>query len=322
MIGIKPDLVGNVEVFLITVIDKPQKINCLVTVQSFLGNKYDGILHSKRTLRVSDKVLDLSVPAVMGIINITPDSFYSGSRHQSVKSAEEQAEQMLSFGADILDIGGYSSRPGADEVSESEEIDRVQPVIEHLSKAFPEAIFSVDTFRSGVAEAAMRAGAHMINDISGGQLDEAMYDTVARWQCPYFLMHMKGTPQTMMNQTGYDDLLKEMISYFAERIVLLREKGVHDIIIDPGFGFSKNLRQSYYILRRLSALKVLGLPILSGISRKSMIYKKLGINSHEALNGTTVLNTISLIEGASILRVHDVKEAVEAVALYKETYCD
>ncbi|MEL7148842.1 MAG: dihydropteroate synthase, partial [Bacteroidota bacterium] len=172
-----------------------------------------------------------------------------------------------------------------------------------------------------VADAAMNVGAHMINDISGGQLDAKMYETVAKWQCPYFLMHMKGTPKTMMSQTDYDDLMKELLSYFAERIQHLHAMGIYDIIIDPGFGFSKDLRQNYYILKHLSALNVLGLPILSGISRKSMIYKKLGINSQEALNGTTVLNTISLIEGASILRVHDVKEAVEAVTLYKETYC-
>lgn len=276
----------------------------------------------RKTLNISGKIIDLSTPVVMGILNITPDSFYSGSRHSSVDSALQQAEQMLSDGATILDIGGYSSRPGADEVSLAEEIARVEPVVRSLATTFPEAILSVDTFRSELAEAAMNVGAHMINDISGGQLDDQMYDTVARWQCPYFLMHMKGTPKTMMTQTNYDDLLKEVISYFAERVQLLRDKGVHDIIIDPGFGFSKDLKQNYYILRRLSALKVLGLPILSGISRKSMIYKKLGINSQEALNGTTALNTISLIEGASILRVHDVKEAVEAVTLYKETYCD
>ena len=258
----------------------------------------------------------------MGILNTTPDSFYSGSRHSSLESALAQAEQMLTDGAAILDIGGYSSRPGADEVSEAEEIQRTEEVVRQIARSFPEAIISIDTFRSEVAKVALHVGAHIINDISGGQQDDQMYELVASWQCPYVLMHMRGTPQTMTNQTDYDDLLRDIISYFADRVSQLRLRGVHDIILDPGFGFAKDMDQNYYLLKHLSALNVLDLPILSGISRKSMIHKKLGINSQEALNGTTVLNTISLIEGASILRVHDVKEAVEAVKLYEETYCD
>lgn len=272
----------------------------------------------KKSLNVSGKLISLETPVVMGILNITPDSFYQNSRHQSIKEVLKESEKMLNDGATILDVGGYSSRPGADEVTMEEEISRVRPVVEALTENFPEAIISVDTFRSGVASIALEAGAHIINDISGGHADAKMYDLVAQWGCPYIVMHMRGTPQTMMKMNKYEDLLKEMINYFSEIIYLLKGKGVKDIIIDPGFGFAKNIEQNYYLLQNLGYLKVMGLPILAGISRKSMIYKKLGITSQEALNGTTVLNSFALMNGASILRVHDVKEAVETVRLYKE----
>ncbi len=272
----------------------------------------------KKSLNISGKVISLETPAVMGILNITPDSFYEKSRHHAIKDVLQESEKMISEGALILDIGGYSSRPGADEVSELEEIERVRPVIETISSEIPEAIISVDTFRSEVASVALNSGAHIVNDISGGQLDASMFDLIASWNCPYILMHMKGTPQSMMGLTDYDDLLKDVVTYFSDRVHQLRSKGVKDIVIDPGFGFSKNLEQNYQLLKNLEYLQVLDLPILAGISRKSMIYKKLGITSQEALNGTTVLNSFSLMKGASLLRVHDVKEAVETVKLYKE----
>jgi len=287
-----------------------------------LKNNYLQNLGIKESLNISGKVFSLKSPVVMGILNITPDSFYVGSRHGSTDSALNEAEKMLENGADMIDVGGYSSRPGAEEISEKEEISRIRSVVEALSKHFPEAIISIDTFRSAVASVAMNSGAHLINDISGGQADSKMFEEVAKWKCPYILMHMKGTPQSMMHFTDYQDMLSEIIHYFSERIQKLRMLGIGDVIIDPGFGFSKDIDQNYELLRNLDLLKVLEIPILSGISRKSMIYKKLGITSQEALNGTTVLNSVSLIKGASILRVHDVKEAVEAVKLYKEIYCD
>ncbi|MEL6561292.1 MAG: dihydropteroate synthase [Bacteroidota bacterium] len=272
----------------------------------------------KKSLNVSGKLISLETPVVMGILNITPDSFYQNSRYQSIKEVLKESEKMLIEGADILDIGGYSSRPGAHEVTIEEEISRVIPVVEAVTENFHNAIISVDTFRSEVANVALEAGAHIINDISGGRADAKMYDLIAKWACPYIVMHMKGTPQTMMQMTNYEDLLKEIITYFSEIAYLLRARGVKDIIIDPGFGFAKNMEQNYNLLQNLSHLQVLGLPILAGISRKSMIYKKLGITSQEALNGTTVLNSFALMNGASILRVHDVKEAVETVRLFKE----
>jgi dihydropteroate synthase len=223
---------------------------------------------------------------------------------------------MLTEGAAILDIGAYSSRPGATDISSQEETDRLLPVIEAIVKDYPEAVLSVDTFRASVAEAAIKAGAHIINDISGGQLDADMFATVAKLQVPYILMHMKGTPQTMVQQAHYTDVFTEVYDYFTERVQQLKAAGVHDIILDPGFGFAKTHEHSYELMSRLQDFRALGLPLLAGISRKRMIWQLTGITANEALNGTTVLTTIAITKGANILRVHDVKEAVEAVKLW------
>ncbi|QHS57833.1 dihydropteroate synthase [Mucilaginibacter sp. 14171R-50] len=253
----------------------------------------------------------------MGIINITPDSFYAGSRKTGKNDILQQAGKMLNDGATFLDIGAYSSRPGADDISVQEETDRLLPAIEAIVKNFPEAVISVDTFRAKVAEEAIKAGAHIINDISGGELDEDMFDTVARLQVPYVLMHMKGNPKTMQRLASYGDVFAEVYDYFVKKIYRLKQLGVHDIIIDPGFGFAKKPEHGYALMSRLQELERLQLPILAGISRKKMIYGLLGIAAEEALNGTTVLNTIALTKGANILRVHDVREAVEAIKIYE-----
>lgn len=276
----------------------------------------DTFFQKKETINAGGKLIDLNVPKVMGIINLTPDSFYAGSRKQGISDALEQAGKMLAEGADFLDIGAYSSRPGADDISIQEEIDRLLPVVEMITANHPEVILSVDTFRSTVAEAAIKAGAHIINDISGGQLDENMFATVARLQVPYILMHMKGTPQNMNQMAHYEDIFIEVLDYFSERYHLLKQLGVHDVIIDPGFGFAKMPDQSYTLMSRLQDFNILLLPILAGISRKRMVYSITGGTAEDALNGTTALNTIALTKGANILRVHDVKEAVEAVTIY------
>jgi dihydropteroate synthase len=252
----------------------------------------------------------------MGILNTTPDSFYEGSRAGSVANAVDRAGHMIAEGATILDIGGYSSRPGAADISEQEELDRVLPVIEVIIKNFPQAYVSIDTFRAGVARQAVERGACMVNDISGGSLDAQMFETVARLQVPYILMHMRGTPQTMKSQTDYGDILKEMVDYFQKKVYQLRQLDIKDIILDVGFGFAKTIEQNYFLLRNLEVFNILGLPVLAGLSRKSLIYKKLNIPVTGALNGTTVLNTLALSKGAAILRVHDVKEAVETVKLF------
>ncbi|MBS1501276.1 MAG: dihydropteroate synthase [Bacteroidetes bacterium] len=252
----------------------------------------------------------------MGIINLTPDSFYAGSRKPILADALQQAGKMLAEGADFLDIGAYSSRPGAEDISAEEELDRLLPVVELISANHPGAIISVDTFRSEIAEAAVAAGAHMINDISGGGLDDEMFATVARLQVPYILMHMKGTPQDMNQMAQYEDVFNEVLDYFAEKIHQLRQLGVNDVIIDPGFGFAKMHEHSYALMNRLQGFSILELPVLVGVSRKRMICKLLDQTAEGALNGTTALNTIALAKGASILRVHDVKEAVEAVKIF------
>ena len=277
----------------------------------------DTFFHKKVTLNAGGKLIDISSPKVMGIINITPDSFYAGSRKPGVDEALQQAEKMLAEGATFLDIGAYSSRPGAIDISTAEETDRLLPVVEAIASAFPDAIQSIDTFRAQVAEAAIKAGAHIINDISGGQLDEDMFAAVARLQVPYILMHMKGTPQNMNQLAQYDDVFTEVLDYFVSRYQQLKQLGVHDVIIDPGFGFAKKPEHGYALMNRLQEFDILGLPMLVGISRKKMIYGLLGGTAAEALNGTTVLNTISLMKGANILRVHDVKEAVEAVKIWE-----
>lgn len=267
------------------------------------------------TLRFQDRLLDFETPKIMGILNVTPDSFYANSRVQSLSDILLRAEKMLSEGATFLDIGGYSTRPGAAEISESEEIDRVIPVIEALRPQFPEALLSIDTFRASVAEWAIKAGANLVNDISGGNLDAMMFETVARLQIPYVLMHSRGNPQTMTKLTHYQDLVIDIIDELRQKIEQLRTAGVVDIIIDPGLGFAKTADQNYEILKHLAALKVFELPLLVGVSRKSMIWRTLQIEPIQALNGTTVLNTIALLKGASILRVHDVREAIETVKL-------
>lgn len=267
------------------------------------------------TLNCNDTLVDLSTPKVMGIINVTPDSFYDGSRTETNDAVLRQAEKMLFEGATFLDIGGYSSRPGADHISETEEIKRVLPAVEALVKEFPEAYISVDTFRSKVAKATVEAGAALVNDISAGYMDSDMIAIVAQLQVPYIMMHMKGSPQTMTTMTDYDNLITEVLHYFSERIALARKAGINDIVADPGFGFSKTRKQSFTMLRNLELFEQLDLPILIGISRKSMIYKSLNTTAETALNGTTALHSIALLKGASILRVHDVKEAMECVSL-------
>ncbi|WP_370577810.1 dihydropteroate synthase [Mucilaginibacter sp. SP1R1] len=277
----------------------------------------DTFFHKKVTLNAGGKLIDISSPQVMGIINITPDSFYVNSRKPYVEDALQQAKKMLTDGAAFLDIGAYSSRPGATDISIAEETDRLLPVVEAIASAYPEAIMSIDTFRAQVGEAAIKAGAHIINDISGGQLDADMFATVARLQVPYILMHTKGTPQNMVSLAQYDDVFGEVLDYFVLRYQQLKQLGVHDVIIDPGFGFAKNQQYNYMLMNRLHEFDILQLPVLVGISRKRMIYSLLGNTAPEALNGTTVLNTISLMKGANILRVHDVKEAVEAVKIWE-----
>lgn len=277
-------------------------------------------LSSNRSINCKGKLLSFSQPLVMGILNITPNSFFDGGQHNSMQNAVTQTKKMLDDGADIIDIGGYSSQPNADFVTEEMEIDRLIPVIEVMVKTFPDIIISVDTFRAAVAEKAIEHGAAIINDISGGTLDENMFDVVGKHQVPYILMHMRGTPQNMQQFVDYDDLVSDIIYYFSERLEKAYQAGIKDVIIDPGFGFSKTLAQNYELLSKLNMFQHLDVPILAGVSRKSMIYNLLSISPKEALNGTTVLNTLALTKGADILRVHDVKEAVECVKIVKKTY--
>jgi dihydropteroate synthase len=271
---------------------------------------------SKKTLKIRGKLVDMSVPRVMGILNITPDSFYAESRLSSVDAVLERVGIMETEGADFIDIGGYSTRPGAEDISISEEIDRIQSIIEPVNKNFPDVIISIDTFRSEVARVAVRYGADIINDVSGGLLDDRMFDTVAELGVAYVLMHMRGTPQTMNDLTGYDQLVPDILGELKQKMNLLRSKGVSDVLIDPGFGFAKTIPQNFELMRDLSEFNLLGCPILVGISRKATIYRTLHITAAEALNGTTVLNTLALEYGASVLRVHDVRAAVEAVKLW------
>lgn len=278
----------------------------------------DTFLNRKTTLNLKGELLDLSRPCVMGILNLTPDSFYSNSRMGSTDAALERAETCLKEGAAFIDIGAYSSRPGADEVTTDEELKRMIPAITAISKRFPEAKLSIDTFRAKVAKESIEAGAHVVNDISGGNLDELMFETVAALNVPYILMHMQGTPQTMQQKPVYKNIGLEVVDYLAEKVSILKALGVKDIILDPGFGFAKNTTHNYQLMNQLENLDVFGLPVLAGISRKSMIYKLLGITADEALNGTTVLNTIALQKGASILRVHDVRAAAECIAIVEK----
>jgi len=270
------------------------------------------------TINCNGKLIDLSSPKVMGILNVTPNSFFDGGKHSDEKAILIQVEKMLSEGATFIDIGGYSSKPSAEFVSEAEELQRLLPVVQKVVKEFPEAIISIDTFRSSVAKATIENGAAIINDISAGNLDDKMLETVAKIQVPYIMMHMKGTPQSMQSMTQYENIVKEMVFYFSERVAKARSLGINDLIIDPGFGFAKTLEQNFEVLSKLELFQMLELPILAGVSRKSMVYKTLGTSAEFALNGTTSLNTIALLKGAKILRVHDVKEAVECMKLYNQ----
>ena len=267
-------------------------------------------------INIRGKLLDLGVPKVMGIINITPDSFYEGSRVNNEEDIIRLAAKMIGEGADILDVGGYSSRPYADDVAPEEEKKRVLGAIDVISMNFPGAVISIDTFRSDIAyEAITRCGAHIINDISGGEADNKMFSLIKELNVPYIMMHMKGTPGTMQQNPVYEDIVSDILIWFGSRIVDLQSAGVKDIILDPGIGFGKTINHNFEILRRLGDFAITGLPLLVGVSRKSMICKTLGITPDEALNGTSVLNTVALMGGADILRVHDVKEAKEAVKL-------
>jgi dihydropteroate synthase len=280
----------------------------------------DTFLNRKITLNLKGELIDLSRPCVMGILNLTPDSFYGNSRINSVDQALERAENCLKEGAAFIDIGAYSSRPGADEVSTDEELNRIIPAVAAISRRFPEAKLSIDTFRAKVARESVEAGAHLVNDISGGELDEQMFETVASLKTPYILMHMKGSPQTMQQSPVYNNIGLDVVDYFENKINVLKQLGVNDIILDPGFGFAKTISHNYELLNRLQNLDIFGLPLLAGFSRKSMIYKFLGISPEEALNGTTVLNTIALQKGVSILRVHDVKAAMECISLVEKVH--
>ncbi len=269
------------------------------------------------TLNCNGKLITINHPIVMGIINTTPDSFYADSRKNTVEASLMQAEKMLQQGAAIIDIGGQSTKPNSLKIDTVEELQRVIPSIEAVKKRFPDCIISIDTFNATVAAEAIQAGASIVNDVSGGLMDVGMISTVAQFNVPYICMHMKGTPQNMQQNPLYENVTKEVLDYFIERTNTCSQAGIQDMIIDIGFGFGKTIAHNFQLLRELSVFKILQKPILIGVSRKSTIYKTLGITTEEALNGTTVLHTIGLMNGANILRVHDVKEAVECVQLFK-----
>jgi len=268
------------------------------------------------TLNCNGQLIDLYTPKVMGILNITPDSFYDGGRFKSEKSILDQVEKLLKEGATFIDIGAYSSRPGADFVSEEEELKRLIPIVKAVVHNFPKSIISIDSFRSRVIKTAVEAGAAIVNDISGGQQDPLMYETVGTLGVPYIMMHMRGTPKTMQQMTNYSDVVKEVFTYFSERVEFARTHQIKDIILDLGFGFSKTLEQNFELLGMLDYYTNLNLPILAGISRKSMVYKTLNTTADQALNGSTALHMVALQKGAKLLRVHDVKEAMECIQLY------
>ena len=276
------------------------------------------IFSVNKTLNVRGKLIDLSEPKVMGILNVTPDSFYDGFKYTDETSILKQVEKMVSEGADFIDVGGNSTRPGAEDISEEEELKRVLPAVKAIFKNFPAVFVSIDTFRANVARKIVEEGASIVNDISGGNLDQGMFETIASLQVPYILMHMKGTPQTMVKESNYENLLKEILDYFHEKIHRLHSLHIKDIIVDPGFGFAKSVDQNFELLNKLDRFKILEKSMLVGLSRKSMIWRTLKTNPDSALNGTTALNTIALIKGASILRVHDVKEAKEVIQLVNQ----
>ena len=270
------------------------------------------------TINCKGKLIDLAQPKVMGILNCTPDSFFDGGRYKDEASILKQVGKMLSDGATFIDVGAYSSKPGAQDVSLEQELKRIIPVVALIVKNYPEAILSVDTFRSRVAEECVHAGASLINDIYAGMYDGKMLSTVAKLKVPYIMMHMRGTPKTMQQQTMYKNLIEEILYFFSERLAAAKSAGIIDLIIDPGFGFAKTTEQNYELLRQLQSFKIIDHPLLVGVSRKSMIYKLLGTTPDDALNGTTALNMVALEKGAQILRVHDVKEAMECVQLYNQ----
>jgi dihydropteroate synthase len=270
------------------------------------------------TINCKGQLIDFTTPKVMAILNLTPDSFYDGGQFKNEKVVLKTVEKQLKQGMDILDIGAYSTRPGADDISVSEELNRQHSILKLITKEFPNLIISIDTFRSEVAKESLDVGAHIINDISAGSLDDKMMDLIAEYQVPYIMMHMRGTPQTMKTLTTYQHLVTDILNYFSEKISKARGKGINDLIIDPGFGFAKTIDQNFELLYHLKAFQQLDLPILAGLSRKSSIYKTLGIEAKEALNGTTALNMVALMQGSSILRVHDVLEAKQCITLYQK----
>jgi dihydropteroate synthase len=270
------------------------------------------------TINCKGLLVDLSTPKVMGILNVTPNSFFDGGKYKNEIEILSQVEKMLLDGATFIDIGAYSSKPNAEFVSEQEEISRIVPVVDLILKHFPETIISIDTFRSEVAKTSIESGAAIINDIAAGNLDDKMLEIIAKFNVPYIMMHMRGNPQTMQKLTDYDDIVKEMLFYFSEKVAKARSFGINDLIIDPGFGFAKTITQNYEVFKKMELFNMLELPLLVGISRKSMIYKTLETTIDNALNGTTVLNTLALTKGAKILRVHDVKEARECVTLFNK----
>ena len=270
------------------------------------------------TINCKGQLIDLASPKVMGILNVTPNSFFDGGKYKTESVILSQVGKMLTDGATFIDVGAYSSKPSAEFVSEKEELNRIVPVVNLILEKFPDCLISIDTFRSEVAKVCLENGAAIINDISAGNLDDKMLETIAKYNVPYIMMHMRGTPQTMQKMTNYDNIVKEMLFYFSERVAKARSYGINDLIIDPGFGFAKTLEQNYEVLRKLGLFEMLELPLLAGFSRKSMIYKTLHSTAEEALNGTSVLNTIALTKGAKILRVHDVKEAMECVTLFNK----
>jgi dihydropteroate synthase len=274
------------------------------------------VLSTSKYINVKGQLIDLEVPKVMGILNITPDSFYSGSRFMTEKAILDAASGMLEQGADFLDIGGYSSRPGAEDISEAEEKRRVLNAVRYVSNEFPRAIISIDTFRASIArEAVYDCGAHIVNDISGGDFDPEMAGLIAELNVPYIIMHMLGTPGTMQKSPVYEDVVSEILMWFGQKTVRLMAAGVKDIIIDPGIGFGKTIEHNFEIIRRLGEFRIAGLPIMVGLSRKSVVWRTLDVTPAESLNGTSVLNALALMNGASILRVHDVREAVDVVKL-------
>jgi len=273
-------------------------------------------LKRKNSINLNGRLIDLSTPIVMGILNVTPDSFFDGGKYETEKKIIERAEEILVQGATIIDIGAFSTRPGTEGISTQEEIDRLLPAVKAVRKAFPTANISIDTFRSGVALKVIEdCGACIVNDVSGGNFDDCMFETIGRLGVPYILMHLLGTPLQMEKHPVYEDIIHDISMYFTDRVNKLIKAGVKDVILDPGFGFGKTLAHNYELLNRLDSFKVFQLPILVGISRKSMIYKLLGSQPEDALNGTSIVNTLALMGGADILRVHDVSEAVEAVRI-------